>query len=89
VPPGRCWCYATDHLGTGPVGFGLLATAGALGGLLSTSAYGGLERHVPAQHCGLLPPCWVGFVVTGVFLALIWRQLKRVVHPDEEALSPG
>lgn len=38
--------YATDHLGAGPVGFGLLSTAAAVGGLVSTSAYGWLERHV-------------------------------------------
>ena len=39
--------YATDYLGTGPVGFGLLTTTAAIGGLVSTSAYGWLERHVP------------------------------------------
>jgi len=163
--------YATEHLGTGPVGFGLLTTAAAVGGLLSTSAYGWLERHVPlgtlmktcltlevllhlglavtstqwvatlilfgfgcyafvwgtlstsvrqravptelqgrvgsvyrvgvyggivlgnliggllARSYGILAPYWVGFVVTGLFLALIWRQLKLIVHADEEALS--
>jgi MFS family permease len=162
--------YATVHLRTGPVGFGLLTTAAAIGGLVSTSAYGWLERHVPlgtlmktclalevllhlglavtttqwvatlilfgfgcyafvwgtlatsvrqravptelqgrvgsvyrvgvyggivlgnliggllAQHYGILAPYWVGFVVTGVFLALIWPQLKLIVHADEEAL---
>jgi predicted MFS family arabinose efflux permease len=163
--------YATEHLGTGPVGFGLLTTAAAVGGLLSTSAYGWLERHVPlgtlmktcltlevllhlglavtstqwvatlilfgfgcyafvwgtlstsvrqravptelqgrvgsvyrvgvyggivlgnliggllARSYGILAPYWVGFVVTGLFLALIWRQLTLIVHADEEALS--
>jgi predicted MFS family arabinose efflux permease len=165
--------YATDHLGSGPVGFGLLTTAAAVGGLVSTSAYGWLERHVPlgtlmktcltlevllhlglavttaqwvatlilfgfgcyafvwgtlatsvrqravplalqgrvgsvyrvgvyggivlgnlvggllARHFGILAPYWVGFVVTGAFLALIWPQLKLIVHADEEALRPG
>ena len=163
--------YATDHLGTGPVGFGLLTTAAALGGLVSTSAYGWLERRVPlgtlmktcltlevllhlglavttaqwvatlvlfgfgcyafvwgtvatsvrqravptelqgrvgsvyrvgvyggvvlgnlaggllARHFGILAPYWVGFVVTGVFLVLIWSQLKLIVHADEEAVT--
>ena len=165
--------YATDYLGTGPVGFGLLTTAAAIGGLVSTSAYGWLERHVPlgtlmktcltlevllhlglavttaqwvatlilfgfgcyafvwgtvatsvrqravpaelqgrvgsayrvgvyggivlgnllggllASSFGILAPYWVGFVVTGVFLALIWPQLKLIVHADEEALQSG
>lgn len=165
--------YATDHLGSGPVGFGLLTTAAAIGGLVSTSAYGWLERRVPlgtlmktcltlevllhlglavttaqwvatlilfgfgcyafvwgtlatsvrqravplelqgrvgsvyrvgvyggivlgnlvggllARHYGILAPYWVGFVVTGAFLVLIWPQLKLIVHADEEALSHG
>ena len=38
--------YATKHLGLGAVGFGALTTAAALGGLLSTFAFGWLERHV-------------------------------------------
>ena len=165
--------YATVHLRTGPVGFGLLTTAAAIGGLVSTSAYGWLERHVPlgtlmktclslevllhlglavtseqwlatlilfgfgcyafvwgtlatsvrqravpselqgrvgsvyrvgvyggivlgnlvggllARHFGILAPYWVGFVVTGAFLALIWRQLRLIVHADEEAMQSG
>jgi len=36
--------YATDHLGMGPVGFGLLTTASALGGIIGTVSYGALER---------------------------------------------
>lgn len=39
--------YATRVLGMNAVGFGLLTTMAALGGLLSTSRYGWLERHVP------------------------------------------
>jgi len=38
--------YATEHLGMGPVGFGALTTASALGGLLATASFGWLERHV-------------------------------------------
>ncbi|MEO7722385.1 MAG: MFS transporter [Pseudolysinimonas sp.] len=38
--------YATKHLGLGAVGYGTLTTAAALGGLLSTFAFGWLERHV-------------------------------------------
>lgn len=36
--------YATQHLGMGEVGFGLLGTAAAVGGLIGTSSYDWLER---------------------------------------------
>lgn len=39
--------YATRHLGMSEVGYGLLATSAAIGGLVSTSGYGWLEAHVP------------------------------------------
>jgi MFS family permease len=38
--------YARERLGMGPLGFGLLTTAIAAGGLLGTASYGWLERHV-------------------------------------------
>ena len=38
--------YARDRLGLGVVGFGLISTAIAVGGLLGTVSYGWLERHV-------------------------------------------
>jgi predicted MFS family arabinose efflux permease len=39
--------YSTQVLGLGAVGYGALTTVAAAGGLLSTSCYGWLERHVP------------------------------------------
>jgi MFS family permease len=39
--------YSTQVLGLGAVGYGTLTTVAAVGGLLSTSCYGWLERHVP------------------------------------------
>jgi MFS family permease len=49
VTYGAAWAvlvlYADERLGLGPAGYGLLITAGALGGLLSTSSYDWLERH--------------------------------------------
>ena len=36
--------YASERLGMSAVGFGLLTTAIAVGGVIGTSAYGGLER---------------------------------------------
>lgn len=38
--------YAQDRLGLGPIGFGLLATVGAAGGLLGTALYGWITRRV-------------------------------------------
>jgi MFS family permease len=38
--------YARERLGLGLVGFGLISTAIAVGGLLGTASYGWLERHV-------------------------------------------
>jgi predicted MFS family arabinose efflux permease len=39
--------YATERLGMSEVGFGLLATLAAAGGLISTARYGWLEKHIP------------------------------------------
>ena len=38
--------YVTEHLGLGSVGFGLVTTVGALGGLVGTLSYGWLTRRV-------------------------------------------
>jgi predicted MFS family arabinose efflux permease len=38
--------YATVHLGLGSVGFGLITTVGAAGGLLGTLSYGWLTRRI-------------------------------------------
>ena len=39
--------YARERLGMGAVGFGLITTAMAVGGILGTTSYGWLERRVP------------------------------------------
>lgn len=39
--------YATRRLGMHSLGFGLLSTVGAAGGILATLSFGWLERHVP------------------------------------------
>ncbi len=48
VTYGAAWgvlvLYAAERLGMGPVGFGLLTTAVAIGGILGTVSYGALER---------------------------------------------
>lgn len=38
--------YATQRLGLGEVGFGLVTTVGAVGGLIGTLSYGWITRHV-------------------------------------------
>ncbi len=38
--------YATQRLGLDEVGFGLITTVGAVGGLIGTAAYGWITRHV-------------------------------------------
>lgn len=44
APWGVLVLYATEHLGMGPVGYGALTTASAIGGLLATLSFGWLER---------------------------------------------
>ena len=44
APWGILVLYATEHLHMGPVGFGVLTTASALGGLVATFCFGWLER---------------------------------------------
>lgn len=60
--------YATERLGMSPVGFGLLTTVAAAGGLLSTMAYGRLERWVPLAT--LMRTCLLLEVLTHLALAL-------------------
>jgi MFS family permease len=49
VTYGAAWSilvlYATQRLDLGPIGFGLLTTVGALGGIAGVAAYDWLERH--------------------------------------------
>ncbi|WP_040338757.1 MFS transporter [Candidatus Blastococcus massiliensis] len=74
--------YATDTLGMGPVGFGLLTTVSALGGVLGTFGYDWLERHASLgnimrvgliietlTHLGfaLTTTPWVAMVIMFVF----------------------
>lgn len=60
--------YSLHRLGMGEVGFGLLTTAAAAGGLVSTLGYGWLERHV--RLATLMRACLLLEVVTHLALAL-------------------
>lgn len=46
APWGVLVLYATEHLDLGAVGYGMLTTASAAGGLLATFSFGWLERHI-------------------------------------------
>ena len=86
VTYGAAWSvlvlYATEVLDLGAVGFGLLSTIGALGGIVGTSGYGWLERHASLAtimrvgllietftHLGLALTTtgWVAMVIMFVF----------------------
>ncbi|HWM75002.1 MAG TPA: MFS transporter, partial [Nocardioides sp.] len=60
--------YATQRLGMGEIGFGLLTTAAAVGGLISTSLYRWLEERVPLAT--LMRACLTLEVLTHLALAV-------------------
>ena len=60
--------YSLDHLDMGEVGFGLLTTAAAVGGLAATASYGWLERRVSLAT--LMRGCLLLEVLTHLGLAL-------------------
>ena len=60
--------YSLDRLGMGEVGFGLLTTAAAVGGLLSTTAYGSIERRFALAS--IMRVCLLLEVLTHLALAL-------------------
>jgi predicted MFS family arabinose efflux permease len=84
VTYGAAWSvlvlYATQRLGLGAVGFGLMTTVGALGGLLGTVTYDWLERHASLANImrvGLLIETFthLGLALTtvgGVALAIMF-----------------
>ncbi len=66
--------YASDRLGMNEVGFGLLTTAMAIGGIIGTSSYGRLERRFALgdiMRVGLL-------IETGTHLVLALTTLPAV-----------
>src|SRR5262249_18050292 len=69
--------YATQRLGLGPVGFGLLTTVSAAGGLLGTALYGAITRRVSLGNL-----MRVGLVIeTFTHLALAVTTSPRVAVP--------
>ncbi len=162
--------YAQEQLGLGAIGFGLLTTVSAVGGLLGTALYGAITRRVSlgnvmrvgliietlthlglavttspvvasaiffvfgahafvwgttsvtvrqravpeqlqgrvnsfnticvfgglvvgsviggvlATHFGVTAPFWFAFAGSAAFVVLLWRELTRIAHSDEEAV---
>ena len=87
VTCGAAWSvlvlYAYQRLDLGPVGFGLLTTVGALGGIAGTASYDWLERHAslatimrvgllssrrsPTSALALTTTAWVAMAIMFVF----------------------
>ena len=69
--------YALDHLHMGAIGYGLLTTAAAVGGLVSTGAYDWIERHVDLAT--VMRACLMLEVLTHLALALTTTGWVAVV----------
>jgi len=55
-------------------------TISVFGGLVAGSAIGGTL----ASHAGITAPFWFAFAGSAVFLVLLWRELTRIAHSDEQ-----
>jgi MFS family permease len=69
--------YATQHLGMSEVGYGLMSTSAAVGGLLSTSCYGWLESRFPLA--GLMRTCLCLEVLIHLSFALNTSPVGAIV----------
>jgi MFS family permease len=80
APWGVLVYWAQERLGVGDVGFGLLTTASAVGGIASVLSYGRLEARVPLAR--LMKVCLTLEVLTHLALALttsLWVALVIMV----------
>ena len=55
-------------------------TISVFGGLVVGSAIGGAL----ATHYGVTAPFWFAFVGSAVFVVLLWRELTRIAHTDQQ-----
>ncbi len=55
------------------------------GGLVAGSAIGGTL----ASHAGVTAPFWFAFGGSAVFVVLLWRELTRIAHTDDERPEPA
>jgi predicted MFS family arabinose efflux permease len=56
-------------------------TISVFGGLVLGSAIGGTL----ATQYGVTAPFWFAFGGSALFLALLWRELTRIAHEDEQS----
>ncbi|WP_030527983.1 MFS transporter, partial [Phycicoccus jejuensis] len=79
APWGVLVFWAQERLGVGAVGFGLLTTASATGGIVAVLSYGWLERHVPLAR--LMKACLALEVLTHLALAMttVWAVALAVM----------
>lgn len=80
APWGVLVLYATEHLQMGPVGFGALTTASAVGGMVAVLSFGWLERHV--SFATLMRVCLSAEVLMHLAFALTttgWLALAIMV----------
>lgn len=64
---------------------GSVYTVGVFGGMVVGQLLGGLI----AARWGLTAPFWFAFVGSALTLALVWRQLDLVAHPEQELHQSG
>ncbi len=57
-------------------------TISVYGGLVAGLAIGGLL----ASRYGVTAPFWFAFIGSAVFVCLLWRELSRIAHTDEQPL---
>ncbi|GAA1367481.1 MFS transporter [Catellatospora chokoriensis] len=57
-----------------------LNTIAVFGGLVVGSVIGG----VLATHYGVTAPFWFAFAGSAAFVVLLWREMTRIAHADEE-----
>lgn len=53
-----------------------------MGGLVAGAGLSGLL----SERWGLTAPYWFGFAAAGITLVLLWRELGRIAHADEESV---
>jgi predicted MFS family arabinose efflux permease len=64
---------------------GSVNTISVFGGLVVGSAIGG----VLATRVGVTAPFWFAFAGSALFVVLLWRELTRIAHADEQPGPPA
>ncbi|MFF5228813.1 MFS transporter [Dactylosporangium sp. NPDC000521] len=64
---------------------GSVNTISVFGGLVAGSVIGG----VLATRVGVTAPFWFAFAGSAVFVVLLWRELTRIAHADEQHTPSG